>query len=335
MDSLTYTNAPQAYFGLYRYVMDHGIDEDSRNGPVLYVPYPVGISYLHPWQRVVTDPVRNANPFFHFMEFLWMMAGRYDVEWISNYNSRMKEYSDDGVWFHGAYGYRWRFHYIIDQIDTVIHMLEENPLTRRAVISMWDPREDLNSDSKDLPCNNLIYFQSRESGNLRQLDMMVVNRSNDLIWGCLGSNVVHFSMLHQFMADALRFDLGTYTHVTMNLHIYKEVMEKYPEPERAEDIYRFDAMRPGIGQIVHHRDTWFRDLILFMNTEYNKLDQISQNPFFRNVAVPMAHSWAHYKNDELDMAIKMCGAIKQNDWRIACHDFLSRIQKNRSSKKVV
>src|SRR5690606_25799426 len=32
--------------------------------------------YSHPQERVLFSAVRDANPFFHFMESLWIMAGR-------------------------------------------------------------------------------------------------------------------------------------------------------------------------------------------------------------------------------------------------------------------
>jgi hypothetical protein len=46
---------------------------------VLVSQTPVVTCYSAPTQRVLFSPMRDANPFFHLMEALWMLAGRDDV----------------------------------------------------------------------------------------------------------------------------------------------------------------------------------------------------------------------------------------------------------------
>lgn len=138
---------------------EEGVDRDSRNGPVRVFTGPVTTHYKHPEERVLFFPERDANPFFHFMESLWMIAGRNDVEWISRFSANIANYSDDGVTFHGAYGYRWRQHFEfyrveglsmadfpnaakselchIDQLATIAQLLKNNPDDRRIVLQMW------------------------------------------------------------------------------------------------------------------------------------------------------------------------------------------------------
>jgi hypothetical protein len=72
---------------------------DSRNGPTLEIPCPVATVYHHPWERVLISQTRDANPFFHLMEALWILAGRYDVKFLTEFNKRMADYSDDGSEF--------------------------------------------------------------------------------------------------------------------------------------------------------------------------------------------------------------------------------------------
>jgi hypothetical protein len=51
--------------------------------------------------------MRDANPFFHVMETLWMLAGRNDLPWLVRFNKRFASYSDDGGNTQpGAYGYQ-------------------------------------------------------------------------------------------------------------------------------------------------------------------------------------------------------------------------------------
>src|SRR5262245_36160296 len=75
--------------------------EPSRNGPVLRLPTPLMVVYDRPNERVLFDSFRNANPFFHLMEGIWMLAGRNDLEFVAQFASNLRNYSDDGRSIHG------------------------------------------------------------------------------------------------------------------------------------------------------------------------------------------------------------------------------------------
>src|SRR4051812_44092557 len=64
--------------------------------------------YQNPTERVVWSEARDANPFFHLMESLWILAGRSDVAFLAEFNARMAEYSDNNKTFHAPYGERLR-----------------------------------------------------------------------------------------------------------------------------------------------------------------------------------------------------------------------------------
>ena len=93
---------------------------ESRVGDVLMFPDPVCSTYRYPRERVLFMPERNRNPFFHFIEGLWMLAGREDVKAISWFVKRMEEFSDDGITLNGAYGNRWVRSFGFDQLAIII-----------------------------------------------------------------------------------------------------------------------------------------------------------------------------------------------------------------------
>lgn len=167
---------------------------ESRNGEVLVIEEPVTITYAHPLRRVLFNPARDCNPFFHVIEALWMLAGRNDLEPLVHFNSEMAKFSDDGSTLWGAYGHRWRgffghpdysetpdihnmgsrdldnpprflgmYH---DQLADAIEILNRDRTTRRVVIEHWS-NEDLYrvanilSNCKDVPCNLCVIFQPR------------------------------------------------------------------------------------------------------------------------------------------------------------------------------
>lgn len=203
-------------------LLEHGVRQDSRNGPVLRFPEPVVLAYPDPQRRILDWEVRDANPFFHHFEAMWMLAGRDDVAPLEFFNSQIKQYSDDGVILRGtAYGKRWRSHFGFDQLDAVINRLRETPEDRRCVLTMWDV-QDLQSTTQDFACNMQVIFTTLKQEEGYLLDMLVTNRSNDLIYGSMGSNLYHFSLLHEYVAKRAGMKLGTYSQMTTNLHLYLE-----------------------------------------------------------------------------------------------------------------
>lgn len=304
---------------------------DSRNGPVYTFSEPLTTLYQHPTERVMFLPERDCNPFFHFMESLWMLAGRNDVAWIERFNSTFGQFSDDGVTFHGAYGYRWRNMFLdpatnqpIDQLATIAKALTDNPDDRRIVLQMWDTSLDLGMIGKDFPCNLVTTFRVNPEGHL---DMTVFNRSNDLIWGAYGANAVHFSVLQEVMAAWIGVPVGRYWQISTNFHAYLNTFEKHQAllklspgftPYEIGDVQPFNIVNTDI-------ETWFSDLAMFMS-EGPVMG--FRDPFFKKVAVPMAQAWEHWKNkddpEHMDKAIEFSGRIAATDWRKACIEWLER-----------
>lgn len=266
-----------------------GVKETSRNGEVLVFPEPVMTTYERPAERVLFWPARDANPVFHVMESLWMLAGRDDLKFVEYFNSRMANFSDDGNHLNGAYGHRWRQRFGSDQLSTLVRHLITAPDSRRAVLTMWGVGEDLNkiNTSKDVCCNTQAYFEIRHG----QLNMTVLNRSNDLIWGAYGANAVHFSFLQEFIAAALDVPLGVYRQFSNNLHMYTELYDFKKFLDVPPNSGDFDAYRYGIKpRPIMENGRW----ALFLQ----ECEQFVQDPFgdprnyvhsfFPEVAHPMA-----------------------------------------------
>ena len=225
-----------------------GIRRNSRNGPVIMVPGGVTTVYSHPTERVVFWPQRDANPFFHLAEALWMLDGRDDVESLARYVKQVRQYSDDGTTFHGAYGARWRTWFGRDQLEEIAETLRINPNDRRQVLQMWSANSDLGRDGKDVPCNLVATFQKDEDG---RLDLTVFCRSNDVIWGCYGANAVHFSILLEYMASEVGCSVGTYTQVSVNWHAYIDKYEELREIPRPNPFTYRDWIMSGLYQEEH------------------------------------------------------------------------------------
>lgn len=322
---------PEALYQLSR----EARDRESRNGPVVLFPEPVTTVYECPAERVLFWAERDANPFFHLMESLWMLGGRNDVEFVARYVERMRSFSDDGVTFHGAYGHRWRVHFERDQLQSIIAALRANRDDRRQVLAMWDARADLGRDGKDLPCNLLATFQIGTDG---RLDMVVSNRSNDMIWGAYGANAVHFSVLQEFVARSVGVPQGRYYQVSANFHAYLETLRKVaPLADRAGDPMtpahlRWAGRDPyADGRVEPYPlmstdpETWLGDLEMFLD-EGPVMG--FRDPFFRRVAVPMAEAHRVYKTTKgpgrFDDAIAVLEDCEASDWHLAAVEWIDR-----------
>lgn len=206
-------------------IQKEGVFRPSRNGPVLEFPQPVTTRYARPQQRVLFNSVRNHNSIFAWAESLWMLAGRDDLAFLIPLNKGMAKYSDDGSTVRGsAYGKRWRSWFGHDQLESVIKRLRADINDRRCVIQHWDAATDNILDSKDVPCNTVLYPYVRPADNPQgyRLDLTVSCRSNDMIFGAYGSNAVHFSILQELIAGAIKVPVGEYFQVSNSLHFYTE-----------------------------------------------------------------------------------------------------------------
>ena len=314
----------------------------SRNGDVLMFPDPVCSTYKYPNQRVLFMAERNCNPFFHFIEGLWMLAGRRDVKPLARFVKRMEEYSDDGHSLYGAYGYRWRNQFANDQLHAIIRKLQENPYDRRIVLSMWDPIKDLYYDGKDVPCNTQIYFKTRPDDIL---DMTVMCRSNDLIWGAYGANAVHFSMLHEYVASMSGLHLGRYHQVSNNAHVYINIWERLEKklpigiaPSQYNDEIKSLPLIQD-GSKFDQDVKWFFNLIA--DKENNEQlggmwitpDHFANTNTFAHTALPMVEAWNFYKNKEFEHAIAQASTIQAPDWRKACIEWLERRKQSYDKKR--
>ena len=225
--------------------------EESRDGKVKEM-LDMKTTLLNPYRRCVGGCERDINIFFLLAEAMWIALGRKDVAFLTLFNKKMSDFSDDGKTFHAPYGYRLR-HFGIrtedsfvddnlnaskgyDQVIDAIKIFTENPNSRQVVMSIWNPNFDLGYKTKDIPCNDMVMLKIRNG----KLITTIQNRSNDLHWG-LPTNIFQFSFLTELMAGALGVELGTQTHNSQSLHIYEwndiasKMSETFVKKRKGED----------------------------------------------------------------------------------------------------
>lgn len=247
----TFRNVNEALPALAHNLLENGKEDDSRAGKTKELTFQ-HFTLTHPLEREILVAGRGASLAAQIAETMWVLSGRNDVDWLSAYLPRAADFSDDGTTWRAGYGPRLRHWTVIpvdgfkkdlavDQFTKVIRLLKDNPTTRRAVMSIFDPAVDYR-DSKDIPCNNWLHFLARDG----VLDLHVAIRSNDLVWGWSGINQFEWSVLLEIVAFYSYLKPGAIHYAVSSLHMYDRHWGKansYMATHSDAETPRFDPVR--------------------------------------------------------------------------------------------
>jgi thymidylate synthase len=168
-------------------------------------------------KRCTTLTGRNWSLNFAIGEFAWHLSGSNKLNVIEHYAKEWRNSSPDGQGiYESCYGYKI---FLTDvnnesQWSKIIKLLKHDPYTRRAVLNLYNGVAEI--DSKDVACTCSIQFLFRNN----KLDATIYMRSNDLIWG-LPNDIFFFTMLQERLANELKVEAGSYTHMVGSLHLYE------------------------------------------------------------------------------------------------------------------
>jgi thymidylate synthase len=102
----------------------------------------------------------------------------------------------------------------INQLDEAVEKLKSKWFTSKAIITIWDPYVDIDSDHP--PCTCLVQFYIRKG----RLCLTSYFRSNDA-WLCSHGDMVALTNLQKKVAEEVGVEVGTYTHFACCYHIYE------------------------------------------------------------------------------------------------------------------
>ncbi|MCA9399192.1 MAG: thymidylate synthase, partial [Candidatus Omnitrophica bacterium] len=166
-------------------------------------------------------------------ELLWFLKGS------TNINENLKEHTP--IWNAWAdedgnlgpiYGYQWRNwekfvqdentgqykKTSVDQIKNVIHMIKNNPDSRRLIVSAWNVAD---IDKMALPpCHAFFQFYVVNG----RLDCQLYQRSADIALG-VPFNIASYALLLSMIAQECRLEPGIFVHTLGDAHIYENHIE--------------------------------------------------------------------------------------------------------------
>lgn len=151
----------------------------------------------------MNDPVisieqRELGYKFMAAEAHWILSGDNRVSTIAPYSKRIKDFSDDGIRFFGAYGPK-----VMDQMSYVVRTLSDDEHSRQAVMTIWREQP---ADTKDVPCTVALQFMIRDG----KLNCHATMRSSDAWLGWV-YDTFNFSMIAWAVLTELTHHVPPYT----------------------------------------------------------------------------------------------------------------------------
>jgi thymidylate synthase len=177
-----------------------------------------------PQDRVVYNPVRMFNIYQSVGQWMWMISGRSDYNFIRYYNPTAKKFSYDLRQIEGAYGPRLFGAGAYRQIPRLIESMQRKATSRRTVATIYDAGYDTYREEKkdpgqersgEIPCTLSLQFLLREG----KVHCVTTMRSQDA-YGLLPQDVFHFTMFQEMVAASVGADMGTYLHQAASMHYY-------------------------------------------------------------------------------------------------------------------
>ena len=207
-----FNNATEAFDYLLDKIRLDGVDFNGTKAL-----FNVGFYMEDPSQKIIKNKERKFSEKYAESEWLWYLSGDRSVERLGAIHGKIPpiwlRMADENGNVNSNYGWQWKRN---NQLYKVIAMLENNPKTRQAAISIYDGKE-IDNYSKDTPCTYAVQFTILDN----KLCMSVLMRSNDLWYGFCNDQY-QFASLQQMVADSLSIETGWYYHYAHNMHLYND-----------------------------------------------------------------------------------------------------------------
>jgi thymidylate synthase len=107
----------------------------------------------------------------------------------------------------------------IDQISLLIDRLQNNPDSRRHIVSAWNPAEVENMALP--PCHTLFQFYVADN----KLSCQLYQRSADIFLG-VPFNIASYALLTMMVAQVCDLKPGDFVHTFGDLHLYHNHLDQ-------------------------------------------------------------------------------------------------------------
>lgn len=212
------------YLDLMRHVREHGSFKSDRTGTGTWSVFGYQMRFnLADGFPLVTTKKCHLRSIIH--ELLWFLRGDTNIKYLKENGVRIwDEWADENGDLGPVYGYQWRSWPApngasIDQISNLIHMIRNNPDSRRLIVSAWNPA--LVEQMALPPCHALFQFYVADG----KLSCQLYQRSADIFLG-VPFNIASYALLTMMVAQVCNLQLGDFIWTGGDCHLYSNHIEQ-------------------------------------------------------------------------------------------------------------
>ncbi|MFW6145361.1 MAG: thymidylate synthase [bacterium] len=214
----------QQYLDLLQHVLDNGEEKGDRTGTgtISTFGYQMRFNLEDGFPLLTTKKLHLRSIIY---ELLWFLNGDTNIRYLNEHNVKIwDKWADENGDLGHIYGYQWRSwpnpeggH--TDQISEVIDSIQNNPDSRRHIVSAWNAGD---LDNMALPpCHILFQFYV----NKGKLSCQLYQRSADLFIG-VPFNIASYALLTMMMAQVTGLKPAEFIHTIGDAHIYQNHIEQ-------------------------------------------------------------------------------------------------------------
>ena len=212
------------YLDLMQKVLDEGQEKSDRTGTGTLSIFGHQMKFdLSKGFPLVTTKKVHLKSIIH--ELIWFLQGSTNISYLKeNGVSIWDEWADENGDLGPVYGAQWRSwpdgnNGTIDQIENLINGINNNPDSRRHIVSAWNPA--LVDEMALPPCHSLFQFYVADG----ELSCQLYQRSADIFLG-VPFNIASYALLTHMIAQVCNLKVGKFVHTLGDAHLYINHLEQ-------------------------------------------------------------------------------------------------------------
>ena len=212
------------YLDLMQKVLDEGQEKSDRTGTGTLSIFGHQMRFdLSKGFPLVTTKKVHLKSIIH--ELIWFLQGSTNISYLKeNGVSIWDEWADENGDLGPVYGAQWRSwpdgnNGTIDQIENLINGINNNPDSRRHIVSAWNPA--LVDEMALPPCHSLFQFYVANG----ELSCQLYQRSADIFLG-VPFNIASYALLTHMIAQVCNLKAGKFVHTLGDAHLYVNHLEQ-------------------------------------------------------------------------------------------------------------
>jgi thymidylate synthase len=240
------------YLDLMQHVLDNGSEKTDRTGTGTLSVFGYQMRFdLSQGFPLITTKKLHLHSIIH--ELLWFLQGDTNIRYLKENGVRIwDEWADENGDLGPVYGSQWRSWRAVDgdtvdQIQQLINNINNNPDSRRLIVSAWNVGE---IETMALPpCHAFFQFYVANG----RLSCQLYQRSADVFLG-VPFNIASYALLLKMVAQVTGLEAGDFVHTLGDAHLYtNHLAQARLQLERAPFALPTMNLNPRVDELFGFR----------------------------------------------------------------------------------